>query len=69
MIFFLIGFFGCISAYVIRERRQRSAFIARLLPPERERLRDFEAFNGDWRSFRDLFEPQSISDEQNPSII
>jgi hypothetical protein len=51
-------FFGGIAitlaAYFVRERRQRSAFIASLSPTERERLRGFEAIEGDWRAFRDL---------------
>ena len=53
-----IGFVGCIAitlaAYVVRERRQRSAFIASLSPAQREGLRGFETVKGDWRAFRDL---------------
>jgi hypothetical protein len=51
-------FFGGIAitltAYFVRERRQRSAFIASLSLAEREALRGFEAVRGDWRAFRDL---------------
>jgi hypothetical protein len=55
---FAIGFAVCLAigltAHFVRERRQRSAFIASLSPAQRERLRAFEMVNRDWRTFRDL---------------
>jgi hypothetical protein len=55
---FFIGFAACLAigltAQFVRERHQRSAFIASLSTAERERLTGFEAFKGDWHEFRDL---------------
>ena len=55
---FFIGFAACLTmgliVHFIHDRRQRSAFIASLSPPERERLKGFEMVEGDWREFRDL---------------
>jgi hypothetical protein len=43
-----------LTAILIRDRRQRSAFIAGLSRAERERLKGFETVQGNWRAFRDL---------------
>jgi hypothetical protein len=55
---FAIGVVVCIAItltlHVIREWRQRSAYIVGLSPPEREALSGFEAIKGDWRAFRAL---------------
>ena len=55
---FLSGFAACLAigltAYFVREWRQRSAFIASLSPAEREKLTGFEALKGDWHAFREL---------------
>jgi hypothetical protein len=55
---FVIGFAACfatgLAAYFVHDHRQRSAFIARISPSERESLRGFEAAKGDWHEFRDL---------------
>ena len=52
------GFAAClaiaVTAHFVHERRQRSAFIASLTSPERERLKGFETVKGDWHEFRDL---------------
>jgi hypothetical protein len=53
-IVFVGGIAITLTAYVVREQRQRSAFIARLSPAQREGLRGFETVKGDWRAFRDL---------------
>jgi hypothetical protein len=42
-----------LTARFVRERRQRSAFIASLRP-RREGLDAFEMVNRNWRTFRDL---------------
>ena len=53
-----MGFAACLAIsltmYLVRERRERSAFICRLLPAQREGLRGFKSIKGDWREFRDL---------------
>lgn len=53
-----IGFAACIAIGLtvrfIRDRRQRSAYIASLSPALRERLIGFETIEGDWRAFREL---------------
>lgn len=55
---FFAGFSACAAAVltmrIIRDRRQRSAFIADLSPAEREALRGFEQIRGDWHAYRDL---------------
>ena len=55
---FATGFAVCLAigltAHFVRERRQRSAFIASLSPAQRERLETFEMVDRDWRTFRDL---------------
>jgi hypothetical protein len=47
---FFIGFAACLAigltAHFVRDRRQRAAFIARLSPAQRERLRVFERGQG-----------------------
>ena len=52
------GFAAClaiaVTAHFVHERRQRSAFIASLTSPEREKLKGFETVKGDWHEFRDL---------------
>jgi hypothetical protein len=53
-IVFVGGIAITLTAYVVRERRQRSAFIGSLSPAQREGLRGFETVKGDWRAFRDL---------------
>ena len=55
---FFIGFAACLAiglaVHFVRDRRQRSTFIASLSPAQRERLGGFETVKGDWRAFRDL---------------
>jgi hypothetical protein len=55
---FAYGFAACLAvgltARFMNEWIQRSAFIARLSPAQREILWGFEAIKGDWRAFRDL---------------
>jgi hypothetical protein len=55
---FLMGFAACLAIglilLIVHDRRQRAAFMARLSPEERERLRGFEKVNGDWHRYRDL---------------
>jgi hypothetical protein len=55
---FFIGFAACLAigltAHFVHDRRQRSAFIARLSPSQRERLRGFETVRGNWHEFREL---------------
>jgi hypothetical protein len=55
---FFVGFAACLAiglaVHFIYDRRQRAAFIARLSPAEREKLRGFETIKGDWHGFRDL---------------
>ena len=57
---FFIGFAVCLTigliVYLVRDRHQRSAFVASLSPAERERLIGFEAISGDWHKFRDLLQ-------------
>jgi hypothetical protein len=57
---FAIGVAVCLAitltARVVRERRQRSAFITSLSPAQREGLWGFETVNGDWRAFKELVE-------------
>jgi hypothetical protein len=55
---FAIGVAVClaITAHVVRERRQRSAFITSLSPAQREGLWGFETVKGDWRAFKELVE-------------
>ena len=55
---FAVGSAVCLAillaVHFIRERRERSAFVASLSPLQRERLGGFETIKGDWRAFRDL---------------
>ena len=55
---FFTGIAACfaigLTAHFVRDRRQRSVFIASLSPLQRERLRGFESVRGDWHQFRDL---------------
>jgi len=57
---FAIGVAVCLAitltAHVVRERRQRSAFITSLSPAQREGLWGFETVKGDWRAFKELVE-------------
>jgi hypothetical protein len=57
---FTIGFAVCLvitlTAHVVREQRQRSAFISSLSPAQREGLWGFETVKGDWRAFKELTE-------------
>ena len=74
----LIGFLTVIvsclaiglTAYVINDRRKRSAFIASLTPQMRDRLSEFETSTGDWKAFRDLQRPDIgvVSDQQGNSV-
>jgi hypothetical protein len=52
------GFAACLVvvlvARLVQDRRQRLAFIASLSPLQRENLRGFESFRGNWHEFRDL---------------
>jgi hypothetical protein len=43
-----------LTAHLIHDRRQRSAFIASRSTAERARLSGFEMVKGDWHEFRDL---------------
>jgi hypothetical protein len=55
---FLIGFAACLAigltVHFVHDWHQRKAFIASLLPTEREKLRGFETVKGDWHGFRNL---------------
>lgn len=55
---FFVGLAVCLAigliSYFLNDRCQRAAFIARLSPEERERLKGFESVSGDWRHYRDL---------------
>jgi hypothetical protein len=42
------------SRFAAQFARERAAFIARLSPLQRERLKGFETVGGDWRDYRDL---------------
>ena len=57
---FTIGVAVCLAstltAHVVRERHQRSAFINSLSPAQREGLWGFETVKGDWRAFKELVE-------------
>jgi hypothetical protein len=57
---FFIGFAACLAigltVHLVRDRRQRAAFISTLSSAERAQLRGFETVNGDWRQFRDLLQ-------------
>jgi hypothetical protein len=54
---FATGFAVCLAIglawHFVRERRQRSSFMASLSPAQREAFRRFEAANRSWRTFRD----------------
>ena len=54
----VIGTAACfataLTLHFVHDHRQRSAFIDRLSPSQRESLRGFEAVKGDWKEFRDL---------------
>lgn len=43
-----------LTVHLVRDRRERAAFISTLSSAERDQLRGFETINGDWRQFRDL---------------
>jgi hypothetical protein len=53
---FAIGFAVCLAigltAHFVRERRERSAFIASLSPAQREAFAGFETTKRGWRTFR-----------------
>jgi hypothetical protein len=55
---FFIGFAACLAigltVHLVRDRRQRAAFVSTLSSAEHAQLRGFETVNGDWRQFRDL---------------
>ena len=55
---FFIGFAACLATgltvHLVRDWRERAAFISTLSSAERDQLRGFETVNGDWRQFRDL---------------
>jgi hypothetical protein len=55
---FFIGLAACLAmgltVYLVRDRRERAAFISTLSSAERDQLRGFETINGDWRQFRNL---------------
>jgi hypothetical protein len=55
---FFTGFAACLAigltVHLVRDWRERAAFISTLSSAERDQLRGFETVNGDWRQFRDL---------------
>ena len=66
-----MGFAACLAIsltmYFVRERRERSAFICRLLPAQREGLRGFESNQGGLARVRGLagtWSPADVSAQE-----